>query len=102
LSGPLAELEGQPPSLDPRNLREYAARPTLRMLIVMVLSLLFAFTYATLAAKSRTAGRLLVPLLDILQSVPILGFISVTVVFFMSLAPCRVLVAEFASLFAIF
>jgi NitT/TauT family transport system permease protein len=43
-----------------------------------------------------------VPLLDILQSVPILGFISVTVVFFLSLAPGRVLGAEFAAIFAIF
>jgi len=99
---PLAELQKQPPSLDPRNLPEYAARTTLRMLIAMVLSLFFTFTYATLAAKSRSAERLLVPLLDILQSVPILGFISVTVVFFMSLAPGRVLGAEFASIFAIF
>jgi len=99
---PLAELQRQPPSLDPRNLPEYAARTTLRMLIAMVLSLFFTFTYATLAAKSRSAERLLVPLLDILQSVPILGFISVTVVFFMSLAPGRVLGAEFASIFAIF
>jgi NitT/TauT family transport system permease protein len=99
---PLAELQRQPPSLDPRNLPEYAARTTLRILIAMVLSLLFTFTYATFAAKSRSAERLLVPLLDILQSVPILGFISVTVVFFMSLAPGRVLGAEFASIFAIF
>jgi NitT/TauT family transport system permease protein len=99
---PLAELQRQPPSLDPRNLPEYAARTTLRMLIAMVLSLFFTFTYATLAAKSRPAERLLVPLLDILQSVPILGFISVTVVFFMSLAPGRVLGAEFAAIFAIF
>ena len=99
---PLAELQRQPPSLDPRNLPEYAARTTLRMLIAMMLSLIFTFTYATLAAKSRSAERLLVPLLDILQSVPILGFISVTVVFFMSLAPGRVLGAEFASIFAIF
>jgi NitT/TauT family transport system permease protein len=99
---PLAELQRQPPSLDPRNLPEYAARTTLRILIAMVLSLVFTFTYATLAAKSRSAERLLVPLLDILQSVPILGFISVTVVFFMSLTPGRVLGAEFASIFAIF
>ena len=42
------------------------------------------------------------PLLDILQSVPILGFISVTIVFFMSLAPGKVLGAEFAAVFAIF
>jgi NitT/TauT family transport system permease protein len=99
---PLAELQKQPPSLDPRHLPEYAARTTLRMLIAMVLSLIFTFTYATVAAKRRSAERLLVPLLDILQSVPILGFISVTVVFFMSLAPGRVLGAELASIFAIF
>jgi NitT/TauT family transport system permease protein len=99
---PLAELQREPISLDPSNLPEYAARTTLRMLIAMALSLLFTFTYATLAAKNRQAERLLVPLLDILQSVPILGFISITVVFFMALAPGRVLGAEFAAIFAIF
>jgi NitT/TauT family transport system permease protein len=99
---PLSELQREPISLDPRNLPEYAARTTLRMLIALVLSLLFTFTYATLAAKSKQAERLLIPLLDILQSVPILGFISVTVVFFMALAPGRVLGAEFAAIFAIF
>ncbi len=99
---PLAQLQKQPPSLDPHHLPEYAARTTLRMLIAMALSLLFTFTYATLAAKNKGAERLLIPLLDILQSVPILGFISVTVVFFMKLAPGRVLGAEFAAIFAIF
>src|SRR6202044_2646437 len=99
---PLADLQRTPPSLDPANLPEYAARATLRMLIAMALSLLFTFTYATLAAKNKHAERLLVPLLDILQSVPILGFISITVVFFMALAPGRVLGAEFAAIFAIF
>jgi NitT/TauT family transport system permease protein len=99
---PLVELQHKPVSLDPANLPEYAARTTLRMLIAMVLSLLFTFTYATLAAKNKHAERLLVPLLDILQSVPILGFISITVVFFMALAPGRVLGAEFAAIFAIF
>jgi NitT/TauT family transport system permease protein len=99
---PLAELQLQPVSLDPANLPEYAARTTLRMLIAMALSLLFTFTYATLAAKNKQAERLLVPLLDILQSVPILGFISITIVFFMALAPGRVLGAEFAAIFAIF
>ena len=99
---PLAELQLAPLSLAPANLPEYAARTTLRMLLALVLSLVFTFTYATFAAKSRRAEVLLVPLLDILQSVPILGFISVTVVFFMSLAPGRVLGAEFAAIFAIF
>src|SRR5271170_8027308 len=99
---PLTELQRQPVSLDPANLPEYAARTTLRMLVAMALSLLFTFTYATLAAKNKRAEKLLVPLLDILQSVPILGFISITVVFFMALAPGRVLGAEFAAIFAIF
>ncbi len=99
---PLAQLQQTPVSLDPVHLPEYAARTALRLLMGMVLSLAFTFTYATLAAKSRRAEVLLVPLLDILQSVPILGFISVTVVFFMSLAPGRVLGAEFAAVFAIF
>ena len=84
------------------HLPEYAARTTFRMFAALALSLVFTLTYATWAAKSERAGKLLVPILDILQSVPILGFISITVVFFMSLAPGRVLGAEFAAIFAIF
>src|SRR6267154_227119 len=102
LFAPLSQLEIIPLSLDPSHLPEYAARTTFRMLAGLVLSLIFTLTYATWAAKSERAGRLLIPLLDILQSVPILGFISVTVVFFLSLAPGRVLGAELAAVFAIF
>src|ERR1700722_333756 len=99
---PLAKLARQPLSLDPVYLPFYAARTTLRMFAALALSLVFTFTYATWAAKSPRAEKLLVPILDILQSVPTLGFISVSVVFFMSLAPGRVLGAEFVSIFAIF
>src|SRR6202051_1293239 len=102
LFAPLTALETTPISLDPTNLPFYAARTALRMFAALALSLLFTFTYATWAAKSARAERLLVPILDILQSVPILGFISITVVFFMSLVPGRVLGAEFAAIFAIF
>ncbi len=66
------------------------------------LSLLFTFTYAPLAAKSRRAGLMLIPLLDVLQSVPILGFLSFTTAFFMSLFPGSVLGLELAAIFAIF
>jgi NitT/TauT family transport system permease protein len=99
---PLAHLRTAPLSLDPVHLPEYAARTTLRMLAALGLSLLFTLSYATWAAKSERAGKLLIPLLDILQSVPILGFISITVAFFMSLAPGRVLGVELAAVFAIF
>ena len=99
---PITTLDTSPVSLNPWLLPGYVARTTLRMLAGLGLSLLFTFTYATWAAKSPRAGRILIPVLDVLQSVPILGFISVTVVFFMSLAPGRVLGAEFAAVFAIF
>ncbi len=88
--------------LDPWALPEYAVRTTLRMFAALMCSLLFTFTYATWAAKSRRAGLILVPVLDILQSVPILGFLTFTVVFFMGLFPGQVLGAELASIFAIF
>ena len=89
-------------SLDPANLPGYAVRTTLRMFAALACSLLFTLTYATFAAKSRRAGLILIPILDILQSVPILGFLSFTVVFFLNLFPGRVLGAELAAIFAIF
>lgn len=89
-------------SLDPIYLPDYAVRTTLRMFAALVASLLFTFTYGTAAAKSRRAGLVLIPVLDILQSVPILGFLTFTVVFFMRLFPGKVMGLELASIFAIF
>lgn len=99
---PLTALQTVPITLDPANLPEYALRTTLRMLAAMAAALVFTLVYGTLAAKSRRAGLLLVPMLDILQSVPVLGYISFTVTFFLALFPGRVLGAEFAAIFAIF
>ena len=101
LAGSLAHLEAQPISLDPRYLPGYAARTALRMLVAMVASLVFTFTYGTLAAKSRRAAIVLIPLLDILQSVPILGF-AIVIVFFLQLTPGRVAGAELAAIFLVF
>ncbi len=89
-------------TLDPINLPGYALRTTMRMFAALAASLLFTFRYATAAAKSRRAALILIPVLDILQSVPILGFLSFTVVFFMNLFPGRVLGLELAAIFAIF
>jgi NitT/TauT family transport system permease protein len=99
---PISTLQSQEISLDPANLPEYAMRTTLRMLAAMAASLVFTLLYGTLAAKSRRAEKLLVPVLDILQSVPVLGYISFTVTFFLLLFPGRVLGAECAAIFAIF
>lgn len=99
---PLSALDVAPVTLDPANLPLYALRTTLRMLLAIVCSIVFTFLYAALAAKSRRAEMVLIPLLDILQSVPILGFLTFTVVFFLNLFPGRVLGAELACVFAIF
>jgi NitT/TauT family transport system permease protein len=101
LGQPLSRLEATPISLDPWHLAGYAARTALRMLVAMACSLIFTFTYATVAAKSQRAEAVLVPLLDILQSVPILSF-SILIVFFLSLTPGRVAGAEMAAIFLIF
>src|SRR5665213_510920 len=101
-TAPLSVLDVTPESLDPANLPAYALRTTMRMLLAIVCSIIFTFIYAALAAKSRRAEMVLIPLLDILQSVPILGFLTFTVVFFMNLFPGRVLGAELACVFAIF
>ena len=66
-------------STDPANLPYYAARSLLRMFAALALSLVFTFVYATAAARLRRAEKVLIPLLDILQSVPILGFLSITI-----------------------
>ncbi|UPG73881.1 ABC transporter permease subunit [Roseomonas gilardii subsp. gilardii] len=101
-TAPLETLDAPPLSLDPVNLPGYALRTMLRMLAAIVCSLVFTFLYAALAARSRRAEMVMIPVLDILQSVPILGFLTFTVTFFMNLFPGRVLGAELASVFAIF
>jgi len=88
--------------LSVRNLPYYAARSTLRMFVGLVCSLVFTLTYGYAAARSRRAEKVLLPLLDILQSVPVLGFLSVTVTLFIALFPGSLLGLEFASIFAIF
>jgi NitT/TauT family transport system permease protein len=89
-------------STDPADLPYYAARSLLRMFAALALSLVFTFIYATAAARLRRAEKVLIPLLDILQSVPILGFLSVTVTGFIALFPGSELGLECASIFAIF
>ena len=102
MRAPLAVLDADPMTLDLARLPEYALRTTLRMFIALGASLLFTFVFATLAARSRKAELLIVPAIDILQSVPILGFLTFTVSFFLGLFPGRQLGAECAAIFAIF
>jgi NitT/TauT family transport system permease protein len=89
-------------TLDPRALPNYALRTTMRMLAAISCSLIFTFSYGALAAKNRRAEKVLIPLLDILQSIPPMGFIAFTLAFFLRLFPGQIFGAELASIFVIF
>ena len=94
--------ETLPLSLDPLNLPYYLLRTTLRMFIALAASMVFSCVFAALTVKYKVAEKILVPLLDILQSIPILGFLSITVTMFIALFPGSLLGVECAAIFAIF
>jgi NitT/TauT family transport system permease protein len=91
-----------PLSLDPLHLPYYLLRSALRMLAALGASLVFTLVYATLAAKVPALEKVLIPVLDVLQSIPILGFLSITVTGFIALFPGNLLGVECAAIFAIF
>jgi NitT/TauT family transport system permease protein len=103
-TGMLAPLGVSQTPLDqsPAKLPYYAARTVLRMWIAFCFSLAFAMATGYAAARNRWARTILLPLLDVLQSVPVLGFLSATTPFFLRLFPHSLLGMECASIFAIF
>ncbi|RAU21318.1 sulfonate ABC transporter permease [Paramagnetospirillum kuznetsovii] len=94
--------EPLPLSLDPANLPYYLLRSALRMAAALVASLAFTIVFAVTAAKVPALEKVLIPILDILQSIPILGFLSITVTGFIALFPGNLLGVECAAIFAIF
>ena len=89
-------------STDLSNLPYYAARSLARMFIALSISTLFTFVYGTAAARLKRAQKVLVPILDILQSIPILVFLPVALTIFINLFPNSLLGLEAASIFVIF
>ena len=102
MTRPYAVGQVLPLTLDPWMLPYYLSRTTLRMFIALGASIVFSCVFAVVAANYRAAERVLVPLLDILQSIPILGFLSITVTGFIALFPGNLLGVECAAIFAIF
>ncbi|WP_425219374.1 ABC transporter permease [Ralstonia solanacearum] len=89
-------------SLDVAQLPYYLLRTSIRMLAALAASLLFSFAFAAIASRNRTAEKVMVPALDILQSIPVLGFLSITVTGFIALFPGNLVGVECAAIFAIF
>lgn len=91
-----------PISLEPSNLPFYALRTVIRLFIALIFSLLFTLVIGALAAKNRRAEQIIIPAIDILQSIPVLSFLSITVTGFIHLFPNSLLGPECASIFAVF
>ncbi len=102
MSRPFTVGQVTPISLEPIYLPYYLLRTILRMFTALGCSLLFSFVFAAIAAKYRAAEKVMIPLLDILQSVPILGFQAIAIAPFIALFPGNLLGVECAAIFAIF
>src|SRR6202140_2960181 len=89
-------------SSSPRALPLYAAYSFVRIAIAYVLSLLFALGYGLAAAKSERAAKILLPLLDILQSIPVLSFLPGVMLAMVALFPHRQIGLELGSILLIF
>jgi len=100
LSAPAA-VAGPTVLLQRRVLPYYALRSLLRMASAYALSLLFTLVYGYVAAANRRAERVLMPLLDVLQSVPILSFLPVVLLSLSAVLPLGI-AAELASVVLIF
>lgn len=80
----------------------YSLRTIARMIVAIILSLAFSFIVAPLAAKNKEIEKFIIPFIDIMESIPVLGFLSVSVMFFLKLFPNSMLGPEAAAIFAIF
>jgi NitT/TauT family transport system permease protein len=89
-------------SQNPRSLPAYAIYSLVRILVAYVISLVFALAYGYAAAKSRRAEIVLIPLLDILQSIPVLSFLPAVMLAMVALFPSRQLGVELGSIILIF
>ena len=89
-------------SSNPRELPLYAAYSLVRITIAYILALLFALGYGFAAAKSERAAKILLPLLDILQSIPVLSFLPGVMLAMVALFPGRQIGLELGSVLLIF
>lgn len=83
-------------------LPNYALQTIVRMLSAYGISLIFSVTYAYVAYRSALWSKVLIPLLDILQSIPVLSFLPAVVLALVGLLPGQRLGIEFASILLIF
>lgn len=88
--------------LNPVMLPYYALRTVMRMFIALFFSFVFAFVFGSMAAKNRAAEKIIIPAIDVMQSIPVIGFLEITFIWFLYLFKGSFLGPECASIFAVF
>lgn len=101
-NGTNVEVTGARISTDLNNLPYYALLSTLRMAAAYALSFVFTLIYGSVAAHSEKAAKVMIPLLDILQSIPVLSFLPAVVIGLISIFPNSNVGLELASIILIF
>jgi NitT/TauT family transport system permease protein len=89
-------------SLDAWNLFYYSLRTSMRFIIGMAWSLLFSIVFAVLAARYVPLRRVILPFVNFMESVPLVGFLTFTTVYFLNLYPHSVMGLECTAIFAVF
>ncbi|MFZ9035772.1 MAG: ABC transporter permease [Francisellaceae bacterium] len=80
----------------------YALDTTTRMFIALFFSFVFSLVVGAWAAKSRRAENVIIPIIDVFQSIPILGFLAITITGFLMLFPHSLWGAQAAIIFGLF
>lgn len=89
-------------SLDYKKLPYYSLRTTMRLVIGLVFSMLFTLIFSVLAAKFAAMRRVILPFVNFMESVPLLGFLTFTTAFFLGLYPHSTMGLEGLAIFAVF
>ena len=89
-------------SLDYHVLPYYTLRTTMRLVIGLFYSMLFSIVFAVLAAKYAPMRRVILPFVNFMESVPLVGFLTFTTAFFLGLYPHSVMGLEGLAIFAVF
>jgi len=91
-----------PVTQDYKDLPYYALRTTMRLLFGLAFSLIFTIVFGVLAAKYAAMRRIILPFVNFMESVPLLGFLTFTTAFFLGLYPHSVMGLEGLAIFAVF
>jgi NitT/TauT family transport system permease protein len=97
-----AASQSLPISTNIRHIPYYAGRTLIRMWIAFGFSLIFTFSVGYAAAKHKIARAIILPFMDIMQSIPVLSFLTIFITFFVSLFPGSLFGVECASVLTVF